>query len=193
MTNYIKLFESELEKAEITLAVKDMSDSLQKIASDISRKSVDEVPAITERIKVTHGIQAGNDFSEKITTELNQLVQEILKVKATIDDTSLVISGDASKEDMNAMDAFSDKDENTDIVDMDTEEVMDTEADMPEEPEEEMEPMLGRRLKTESIKHTGVLKLLEKLDYKKQKVIKEMYNRGGKSRSKVIELSKKVK
>jgi hypothetical protein len=187
MTNYIKLFESELEKAEITLAVRDMSDALQKMASDISRKSVDEVPAITERIKVAHGIQAGNNFSQKITNELNELVQTILKVKSVIDDTSLVISGDASEEDMNAMDDFSDTDEPEEMVDMDDEEDM-----APKEPEMK-EPVLGRRLKNESVKHSGVRKLMEKCDPKKKKIIKEMYDRGGESRKKVIDLSKKVK
>jgi hypothetical protein len=188
MKNYIKLFESELEKAEITLAIKDMSDSLQKMASDISRKSVDDVPAITERIKVAHGIQAGNKFAEDITNELNELVQAVLKVKSSIDDTSLVISGDASQEDMNSMDDFSDTDEPTDVVDMD-----DEEDEMSMETPDIEEPPLGRRLKTESIKHSGVRRLMEKCDPKKKKVIKEMYDRGGESRKKVIELSKKVK
>jgi hypothetical protein len=185
MTNYIKLFESELEKAEITLAVRDMSDSLQKMASDISRKSVDEVPAITERIKVAHGIQAGNNFSQKITNELNELVQAILKVKSVIDDTSLVISGDASQEDMNSMDDFETNDEPEEMVDMDDKEEI-------KEPEMD-EPALGRRLKTESVKHSGVRRLMEKCDPKKKKVIKEMYDRGGESRKKVIELAQKVK
>lgn len=185
--NYIKLFESELEKAEITLAVRDMSDSLQKMASDISRKSVDEVPAITERIKVAHGIQAGNNFSEKITNELNELVQTILNVKSVIDDTSLVISGDASQADIsNDMDDFSDDVEPEKEVDMDDEE------EMPVEPEME-EPILGRRLKAESVKHSGVRRLMEKCDSRKKKIIKEMYDRGGESRKKVIDLAKKVK
>jgi len=189
MKNYIKLFESELEKAEITLAIKDMSDSLQKMASDISRKSVDDVPAITERIKVAHGIQAGNKFAEDITNELNELVQAVLKVKSSIDDTSLVISGDASQEDMNSMDDFSDTDEPTgDMNSMD-----DEEDEMSMETPDIEEPPLGRRLKTESIKHSGVRRLMEKCDPKKKKVIKEMYDRGGESRKKVIELSKKVK
>jgi uncharacterized protein YerC len=193
MKNYIKLFESELEKAEITLAVRDMSDSLQKMASDISRKSVDEVPAITERIKVAHGIQAGNQFSEKITNELNTLVQTILKVKSTIDDTSLVISGDASESEINSMDSFGDMDdEPKDMVDMDDD--MDSEMDMDMNDEEPTkEPILGRRVKTENIKHSGVKKLIENASPKNKKIIREMYARGGESRKKVIELSSKVK
>jgi uncharacterized protein YerC len=193
MKNYIKLFESELEKAEITLAVRDMSDSLQKMASDISRKSVDEVPAITERIKVAHGIQAGNQFSEKITNELNTLVQTILKVKSTIDDTSLVISGDASESEINSMDSFGDMDdEPKDMVGMDDD--MDSEMDMDMNDEEPTkEPILGRRVKTENIKHSGVKKLIENASPKNKKIIREMYARGGESRKKVIELSTKVK
>jgi uncharacterized protein YerC len=193
MKNYIKLFESELEKAEITLAVRDMSDSLQKMASDISRKSVDEVPAITERIKVAHGIQAGNQFSEKITNELNTLVQTILKVKSTIDDTSLVISGDASESEINSMDSFGDMDdEPKDMVGMDDD--VDDEMDMDMDDEEPTkEPILGRRVKTENIKHSGVKKLIENASPKNKKIIREMYARGGESRKKVIELSSKVK
>jgi hypothetical protein len=156
------------------------------------QKSVDEVPAITERIKVAHGIQAGNQFSEKITNELNTLVQTILKVKSTIDDTSLVISGDASESEINSMDSFGDMDdEPKDMVDMDDD--MDSEMDMDMNDEVSKEPVLGRRVKTENIKHSGVKKLIENASPKNKKIIREMYARGGESRKKVIELSTKVK
>ena len=41
---YLKLLESEIEKAEITLAVRELSDRLQKMASDLSRTIVDDIP-----------------------------------------------------------------------------------------------------------------------------------------------------
>lgn len=145
MTKLRKLFESEMEKAEIQLAVRDIADTLQKMASDISRTTVDDVPAVVERIKASFGVAVGNRFGQSITTQLNELTQKILETKSNIDDETFVISGDASASDLDVNDMEGDETE----IDMDAELDLgddlggddELELDLPEEPE------LGRKVK----------------------------------------------
>jgi hypothetical protein len=183
-----KLFESELEKAEITLAIKDISDSLQKMASDISRMSVDEIPSVVERIKVTHGVAVGNDFGAKLSARLNDLTQEVLSAKSDIDDHALVISGDASQSDApNAMDK-----EEVPMSDMDDEEPIDVKKPMDKKPDLDL---FGKEM-DEPRKIKEDKRILEaftkKLSPKKKRIVQEMYKSGGKNRAKVLELAKKA-
>jgi hypothetical protein len=184
MKNIRKLFESEMEKAEIALAVRDISDRLQKVASDLSRTSVDDVPSIVERIKASHGVDKGNDFGKTVTDKINELIQHVLEAKSAIDDQTLVLSGDASateldlKPDMEDDMGFDDEDMADDAMD-----------DIPEFPKDDAP--LGRKVKP--IKNESVLRLLEKCGPSKKKVVTEMYNRGGEHRQKVIDLARKIK
>jgi len=187
MKNLSKLFESEMEKAEIALAVRDISDKLQKVASDLSRTSVDDVPAIVERIKASHGVDAGNNFGTKVTEKINELIQVVLDSKSSVDDQALVLSGDASGDDLELPNDMSD-DEG--IFDDDPE--MDSDMAMDDEPDfEEPEAPLGRRVKP--IKNESVNRLLEKCGKNKKNIITEMYHRGGTSRQKVMDLARKIK
>ena len=195
--NFLPLLESEIEKAEITLAVRDISDRLQKMASDLSRTIVDDLPSVTERIKATHGINAGNDFGKKISEDLNTLVQSILETKSTIDDRSLVLSGDASETDVDVSNDME--------TDLGLDDEVDTDVDMGAEVEDDMfgdmdkpgagkaadEPALGRSMKAESVKNPIVRKLIESAHPSRRKVIAEMYKRGGDSRKRVLELARK--
>ncbi len=196
MKNFMKLFESEIEKAEVTLAVRDISDSLQKMASQLSGTNVDDIPSVVERIKIAHGVNKGNDFGRKISEKLNALIQQILETKSEIDDMALVLSGDAQESDMTDMDSEPDFDvpPNNDMAKDDVGMEDDIEDEMGAEPDMDIddEGPLGRRVKTESY-HPAVKRLLEKCDMKKKKVVVEMYKRGGKDRKKVIDLAKSVK
>lgn len=193
--NLTKLFESEIEKAEITLAVRDISDKLQKIASDLSRTTVDDVPSIVERIKATHGVEAGNEFGQIVTDKIGELTDKVIEVKSSIDDRALVLSGDADSSDFNSKNDMEDDEEMDfdDSNDEDTDMGSDFEDDDNDDDkmEPQAEPPLGRKVK--KIKNENVLSLLEKCGPKKKNVISEMYHRGGKSRQKVLELAKKVK
>lgn len=192
--NLTKLFESEIEKAEITLAVRDISDKLQKIASDLSRTTVDDVPSIVERIKATHGVEAGNEFGQIVSDKISELTDKVIEVKSAIDDRALILSGDADSSDFNSKNDMEDDEEmDFDDTDTDTENDNDMGSDFEDDnsDNEKSEPALGRRVK--KIKNEHVLGLLEKCGPKKKNVISEMYHRGGKSRQKVLELAKKVK
>jgi len=193
---YLKLLESEIEKAEITLAVRELSDRLQKMASDLSRTIVDDIPSVTERIKAIHGIQAGNDFGKKLSDDLNSLVQQILDTKSSIDDRSLVLSGDATEADTDVPNDM-DFDTGEELPDMAVEPEIDDTLDLPgagkvKGPLDDDSGPLGRKVKTESAQLKKVKKLIEKSSPKNKKILTEMYKRGGQDRLKVIKLANKV-
>ena len=71
----------------------------------------------------------------------------------------------------------------------DDESDMDMDDIEPEMPKDDAP--LGRRVKP--ITNESVLKLLDKCGKSKKKIVTEMYNRGGESRKKVIDLARKIK
>lgn len=147
MVNIKKLVESELEKAQISLATTDISDTLQKMASQLSRLSIDDIPPVIERIKAEYGIEAGNQFSASITAKLNELTQKILDTKSSIGDEALILSGDApSGSTMADISGEEDIDSSLD-ADLDAElggeeDGIDLDMDI-----EDDEPALGRKVK----------------------------------------------
>lgn len=177
-TNFVRLVESEIEKAEIVLAVKDITDGLQKMASDLAKKAVDDVPAVVERIKASYGIKSGNDFDGLLTGIINELTQQILAKKAELDDKTLVLSGDAQAGDLgsnnqndmemdNGQDEFGGEDDgmggagdlDSELDDIDDSSAGKSPKDLfPDEPDEALP--LGRKMK-ESKKYVNIKKLTE--------------------------------
>lgn len=139
------LFESEIERAEIVLAIKDITDSLQKMASDLSRKSYDDLPYIVERIKASYGIKAGNTMEELIKQKLDEVANSLIDAKSEIDNKALVLSGDAASPDMEVTDMESDEGfDEPEEVDVDVD--IDDEKDMPDIESDDELP-LGRAMK----------------------------------------------
>lgn len=188
MKNFLKLFESELDKAEVILAAKNISDRLQKLTSDISKMKVDDIPSLVERIKQSYGVSQGNEFNETITKALDDLVDNALQVKSTVDDHSLVLSGDADKSDItNDMEFDNDME-----VPEDNDEDEKPEPRKREKVDIEGEDVLGRRLK-KKIRNESVNRLLESIkDSKKRQIVLETYHSGKSGKAKVISFAEKI-
>lgn len=93
--DFLKLVESELDKAEITLAVKSIGDDFQKAASTLTKKTVNEIPAVVEKIKGVYGIEKGTEFNDMINNTINSTIQSLLKYKAEMDNQVLMLTGEA--------------------------------------------------------------------------------------------------
>ena len=88
------ILESEIEKAEIVLAVKAITDELQSMTEKLSKMQIEDVSAITERLKAEHGVQEGDQFQQEMTGFLQTAVQSLTATKGAIDNKALEISGD---------------------------------------------------------------------------------------------------
>lgn len=142
------LVESEIEKAELVLAVKAMTDELQTMAEKISKMQVEDISAITERIKAEFGVPNGDAFQADVSAILQNALSSLQTTKAAIDNKALVLSGDQVEAEM--------------IPDVDT---TDLSSETEETPEEDIfaghegaagpdEEPLGRA-KKESVKISG--------------------------------------
>jgi len=90
-----KLLESEMEKAEIVLGVKAITDDLQQMAEKISRMQIEDMAALTERLKAEFGIERGDSFQAEVGGFLGTALMALQASKSSIDNTALALTGDS--------------------------------------------------------------------------------------------------
>ena len=90
-----QLLESNMEKAEIVLAVKgEIVDKLQRQAEVINNMGVDVLGPLLDRIKAEHGVEAAESFKNEISGYLDTAVKTIMDVKDRISTETLKLTGD---------------------------------------------------------------------------------------------------
>lgn len=105
LTNMI-LTESNLEKAEIVLAVKgEIVDKLQRYAEIISNIRIDVMGPLLDRIKAESGVQAAENFNANVAGHLDEVIASIMNAKDKISTETLKLTGDIT--------------ETTDVADLD--------------------------------------------------------------------------
>ena len=88
-TTISMLIESEMEKAEIILGVKAITDDLQQMAEKISRMQIEDMSALTERLKAEFGIERGDQFQTEVGNLLGAALTALQNSKSSIDNTAL--------------------------------------------------------------------------------------------------------
>lgn len=92
---YIVLQESNIEKAEIVLAVKgEIVDKLQRQAEVINNMGVDVLGPLLDRIKAEHGLESAESFRNNISGLLEHAVKTLMDVKDKISTETLKLTGD---------------------------------------------------------------------------------------------------
>lgn len=91
----IQLNESNIEKAEIVLAVKgEIVDKLQRQAEVINNMGVDVLGPLLDRIKAEHGLESAESFRNNISGLLEHAVKTLMDVKDKISTETLKLTGD---------------------------------------------------------------------------------------------------
>ncbi|WEM33357.1 hypothetical protein EJP02_296 [Escherichia phage EJP2] len=97
--SYIRLNESNIEKAEIVLAVKgEIVDKLQRQAEVINNMGVDVLGPLLDRIKAEHGLESAESFRNNISGLLEHAVKTLMDVKDKISTETLKLTGDITNE-----------------------------------------------------------------------------------------------
>lgn len=97
LTNMI-LTESNLEKAEIVLAVKgEIVDKLQRYAEIISNIRIDVMGPLLDRIKAESGIPAADNFNANVAGHLDEVIASIMNAKDKISTETLKLTGDITE------------------------------------------------------------------------------------------------
>ena len=95
----IHLTESNIEKAEIVLAVKgEIVDKLQRQSEVINNMGVDVLGPLLDRIKAEHGLEAADAFRNNISGLLTHAVTTLMDVKDKISTETLKLTGDITSE-----------------------------------------------------------------------------------------------
>lgn len=93
--NLIQLTESNIEKAEIVLAVKgEIVDKLQRQSEVINNMGVDVLGPLLDRIKAEHGLESADAFRNNISGLLDHAVKTLMDVKDKISTETLKLTGD---------------------------------------------------------------------------------------------------
>ena len=92
-----KLFESEIEKAQIVMAVRnDIVDKLQRDAEKMGNMKIDILGPIVDRIKAEHGVDAAAAFRETVGSLLDQALTTLQDVQDKISTETLKLTGDVA-------------------------------------------------------------------------------------------------
>ncbi len=154
---FVQLNESNIEKAEIVLAVKgEIVDKLQRQAEVINNMGVDILGPLLDRIKAEHGVESAEGFRNNISGLLDHAVKTIMDVKDKISTETLKLTGDITSSpdvaDLGSDEgSFDDDSIDADVGDFDFED----DADL-EDTEELPEPTPMDRTMKESAKRFGV-------------------------------------
>jgi len=89
------LLEGELEKAQVSLAARDMVDQLQKVIEDLTKLKVEELSALKESIRSAMGNEIANQFVGAVDPALQSAIDAVSQGKDQVDQAAMSISGDA--------------------------------------------------------------------------------------------------
>lgn len=158
----IQLTESNIEKAEIVLAVKgEIVDKLQRQSEVINNMGVDVLGPLLDRIKAEHGLEAADSFRDNIRGLLQHAVDTLMDVKDKISTETLKLTGDITSE-PNVADLGMDDDISMDVktpefdfedeaeFSGDLEDLASEPVPMDREMKESVQPRLGVQLKSKT-------------------------------------------
>lgn len=150
---FIKLNESNIEKAEIVLSVKgEIVDKLQRQSEVINNMGVDVLGPLLDRIKAEQGLDAAQNFSDSVRHLLQHAVTTLMDVKDKISTETLKLTGDIT--DGPAVSDIGSEDVDIDIA-ADTP-TFDMSADADFEEDIISEPVPTEREMKESVKPTQI-------------------------------------
>ena len=88
--------ESEMAKAEATLAAKDMVDSIQDMLEKIGKMQNEQLPALLDTIRDQIGEQQAESFKGTVTPLLQQLWQQLSTGREQADGAARALTGEAT-------------------------------------------------------------------------------------------------
>lgn len=92
-TKRMVMEEENLDQAETLLAAKDLSDSLQKMAEETAKMSVDDLMPLVDRMKGQFGQDPANGFNDVVKQHLQTVLDTIIKAKDETDNAIIALQG----------------------------------------------------------------------------------------------------
>ena len=87
--------ESEMAKAEATLAAKDMVDSIQDMLEKVSKMQVEQMPALIDTIRDQIGNEQADAFKNSVGQLLTGMVSQLTQAREQADGAARQLAGEA--------------------------------------------------------------------------------------------------
>ncbi len=92
--NLSKLMESELDKAELVLAAKGISDEVQTMTEKVAKLQVDDLMPLVDRLKEVFGQEMATTFNSSVDGTLSSLLDLLKQSKDSIENQANVLNGE---------------------------------------------------------------------------------------------------
>jgi ribosomal protein L7/L12 len=89
------LRESEVQQAQVVMAVQDMVDRMQKMLEDISEMQFKDLPALSDSIKNDMGMEQASAFQSAAAAALQQLLAAVQEGKTQMEQAQAAVTGQA--------------------------------------------------------------------------------------------------
>ena len=96
------LTEGEIEQARVTMATRDLTDTVQDIVEKISKMQNEQLPALVSAMKDEVGMEQANSFNDSTKQTLHSLLDSANSARDTLDNASRGIYGGAGDMDTGA-------------------------------------------------------------------------------------------
>lgn len=86
--------ESELDKAELVLAAKGISDEVQGMAEKVAKLQVDELMPLVDRLKEVFGNEMAQQFNDSVDGTLSSLLDQLKQSKDNVENQANILNGE---------------------------------------------------------------------------------------------------
>jgi hypothetical protein len=90
----IKIKESEIDKAEVALAAKDMVDKVDSMLQDVSQMKGEDLLPLTDKVRDEVGQEASDTLKTSVEGSLGELETALQSARATLDNAARTVAGD---------------------------------------------------------------------------------------------------
>ena len=94
----IALLEGEMEKAQLVMAVKDMVDRVQGMVEDLSKMKVEDLVALSDKMRDEFGQESSSNFINNAGTTLTNAIDTLTNARTELDNAALGLTGQVAPE-----------------------------------------------------------------------------------------------
>jgi hypothetical protein len=94
LNNKLKIKESEMDKAEVTLAAKDMVDKIDAMIEDVGQIKSEELLPLVDKVRDEVGQAAADTLKSSVETAMGDLETALQSARSSLDNAARTVAGD---------------------------------------------------------------------------------------------------
>jgi len=119
LNNKLKIKESEMDKAEVTLAAKDMVDKIDAMIEDVGQIKSEELLPLVDKVRDEVGQSAADTLKSSVETAMGDLETALQSARSSLDNAARTVAGDPGATDDTIGDPMNDDPMPGDDMEMD--------------------------------------------------------------------------